>query len=350
MIRRYLREHLPLAGLLALFAGTFALVLSLYHLPTEPVAYASALCAVMGLIALIWGFVRYRRAHQARAHVLNGGISFFSPSRVTQAHQARAHVLNAPHLLLDELPSPRTLSEADDQAIMQRLLHDIRAAQSDLAAYRQDSTDYFTAWVHQIKTPLSVMRLQLQSEDTPENRAMLAELFQMEQYVTMALSYARLGNPTKDLVLTRVPLDPLIRQAIRDFAPLLIRKKLRLQYEPTAESALTDSKWLLFILHQLLSNAVKYTDRGRVSIRVTSAPAIIVADTGIGIAPEDVPRVFEKGYTGYNGRGGQKSTGLGLYLVHQTAEMLHCRVSLSSRIGEGTSVTIDLHQEELGKE
>ena len=137
MIRRYLREHLPLAGLLALFAGTFALVLSLYHLPTEPVAYASALCAVMGLIALIWGFVRYRRAHQARAHVLN-----------------------APHLLLDELPSPRTLSEADDQAIMQRLLHDIRAAQSDLAAYRQDSTDYFTAWLHQIKTPLSVMRLQ----------------------------------------------------------------------------------------------------------------------------------------------------------------------------------------------
>lgn len=327
MIRRYLREHLPLAGLLALFAGTFALVLSLYHLPTEPVAYASALCAVMGLIALIWGFLRYRRAHQARAHVLN-----------------------APHLLLDELPSPRTLSEADDQAITQRLLHDIRAAQSDLAAYRQDSTDYFTAWVHQIKTPLSVMRLQLQSEDTPENRAMLAELFQMEQYVTMALSYARLGNPTKDLVLTRVPLDPVIRQAIRDFAPLLIRKKLRLQYEPTAESALTDSKWLLFIIHQLLSNAVKYTERGRVSIRVTSAPAIIVADTGIGIAPEDVPRVFEKGYTGYNGRGGQKSTGLGLYLVHQTAEMLHCRVSLSSRIGEGTSVTIDLHQEELGKE
>ena len=101
------------------------------------------------------------------------------------------------HLLLDELPSPRTLSEADDQAIMQRLLHDIRAAQSDLAAYRQDSTDYFTAWVHQIKTPLSAMRLQLQSEDTPENRAMLgggAELFQMEQYVTMALSYARLGE------------------------------------------------------------------------------------------------------------------------------------------------------------
>ena len=113
---------------------------------------------------------------------------------------------------------------------------------------------------------------------------------------------------------------------------------------------MTDSKWLLFILHQLLSNAVKYTERGRVSIRVTSAPAIIVADTGIGVAPEDVPRVFEKGYTGYNGRGGQKSTGLGLYLVHQTAEMLHCRVSLSSRIGEGTSVTIDLHQEELGKE
>ena len=327
MIRRYVREHLALAGLLVLFAGIFALVLSLYHLPTEPVAYASALCAVMGLTALIFDFVRYRRVHQARAHVLQ-----------------------APLLLLSELPSPHTLAEADDQAIMQQLLHDIRAAQSELAAYQQDSTDYFTAWVHQIKTPLSVLRLQLQSEDTPENRAMLAELFQMEQYVTMALSYARLGNATKDLVLTRVPLDPIIRQAIRDFAPLLIRKKLRLQYEGTTEVALTDSKWLLFILHQLLSNAVKYTERGSVSIRVTDSPAITITDTGIGIAPEDVPRVFEKGYTGYNGRGGQKSTGLGLYLVHQAAEMLHCRVSLSSRIGEGTSVTVDLHQEELGKE
>lgn len=327
MIRRYVREHLLLMGLIALFAGIFALVLSLYHLPTEPVAYASALCALIGPIALVLDFVRYRRVHQARAHVLQ-----------------------APLLLLDELPSPHTLSEADDQAIMQQLLHDVRAAQSELAAYRQDSTDYFTAWVHQIKTPLSVMRLQLQSEDTPENRAMLAELFQMEQYVTMALSYARLGNATKDLVLTRVPLDPVIRQAIRDFAPLLIRKKLRLHYEGTTEVALTDSKWLLFILHQLLSNAVKYTERGSVSIRVTDSPAITITDTGIGIAPEDVPRVFEKGYTGYNGRGGQKSTGLGLYLVHQAAEMLHCRVSLSSRIGEGTSVTIDLHQEELGKE
>lgn len=327
MIRCYLREHLALAGLLTLFAGTFALVLSLYHLPTEPVAYTSALCALMGLIALVLDFVRYRRVHQARTHVLQ-----------------------APLLLLSELPSPNTLAEADDQAIMQQLLHDVRAAQSELAAYRQDSTDYFTAWVHQIKTPLSVMRLQLQSEDTPENRAMLAELFQMEQYVTMALSYARLGNATKDLVLTRVPLDPVIRQAIRDFAPLLIRKKLRLQYEGTTEAALTDSKWLLFILHQLLSNAVKYTERGSVSIRVTDSPAITITDTGIGIAPEDVPRVFEKGYTGYNGRGGQKSTGLGLYLVHQASEMLHCRVSLSSRIGEGTSVTIDLHQEELGKE
>lgn len=327
MIRRFLREHGLHIALLAAFAGTFALVLSLYHLPTEPVLYASALCAVVGLIALIFRFVRYARAHQARTHVLH-----------------------APLLLLSELPAPHTLAEADDQAIMQQLLHDVRAAQSELAAYRQDSMDYFTAWVHQIKTPLSVMRLQLQSEDTPENRAMLLELFQMEQYVTMALSYARLGNPTKDLVLTRVPLDPVIRQAIRDFAPLLIRKKLRLQYAGTEEIALTDSKWLLFILHQLLSNAVKYTERGSVSIRVTDGPMITVADTGIGIAPEDVPRVFEKGYTGYNGRGGRKSTGLGLYLVHQAAEMLHCRVSLTASIGEGTSVTIDLRQEEMGKE
>ena len=114
---------------------------------------------------------------------------------------------------------------------------------------------------------------------------------------------------------------------------------------------LTDEKWLLFVLEQVLSNALKYTPSGgTVSIFLEEPKTLCIRDTGIGIASEDVPRVFEKGYTGYNGRGGQKSTGLGLYLVHQTAEMLHCRVSLSSRIGKGTSVTIDLHQEELGKE
>lgn len=128
MIRRYLREHLAAGGA----AGAVR-----RHIRAGALAVSSAdrtgrvrIGAVRGngLMLLIWGFVRYRRAHQARAHVLN-----------------------APHLLLDELPSPRTLSAADDQAIMQRLLHDVRAAQSDLAAYRQDSTDYFTAWVHKSK-------------------------------------------------------------------------------------------------------------------------------------------------------------------------------------------------------
>lgn len=324
---RYLRQHAWLILLLLACAAIFATVLALYHLPLEPVLYASALCLVLVLFVLAVRLVRFVRAHRARQRVLR-----------------------APQLLLEEMPPPATLAERDDAAIMAALDQALRTSQFQLSNLQQDASDYFTAWVHQIKTPLAVMRLQLQNEDTAENRALLAELFQMEQYVGMALSYARLNQATKDLVFRRTPLDDLLRQTIREFAPLLIRRKIALKYTPTKEIILTDSKWLLFLFEQLLSNAVKYTESGTISIRVEPGSVVVIEDTGIGIAPEDVPRVFEKGYTGYNGRSGKKATGLGLYLVHQAAEMLNYRVSLTSQVGVGTQVRVDLRQQEIGKE
>lgn len=327
MMGRYLRQHGWLILLLLACAAIFATVFALYHLPLEPVLYASALCLVLVLFVLAVRLVRFVRAHRARQRVLR-----------------------APQLLLEEMAPPATLAERDDAAIMAALDQALRTSQFQLSNLQQDASDYFTAWVHQIKTPLAVMRLQLQNEDTAENRALLAELFQMEQYVGMALSYARLNQATKDLVFRRTPLDDLLRQTIREFAPLLIRRKIALKYTPTKEIILTDSKWLLFLFEQLLSNAVKYTESGTISIRVEPGPVVMIEDTGIGIAPEDVPRVFEKGYTGYNGRSGKKATGLGLYLVHQAAEMLNYRVSLTSQVGVGTQVRVDLRQQEIGKE
>ncbi len=327
MMGRYLRQHAWLIWLLLACSAIFATVFALYHLPLEPVLYASALCLVLVLVVLVVRLVHFVRAHRARQRVMR-----------------------APQLLLEQLPEPATQAEKDDAVIMEALFQELRTTLSELHSLQQDASDYFTAWVHQIKTPLAVMRLQLQNEDTAENRALLAELFQMEQYVGMALSYARINQTTKDLVFRRTPLDDLLRQTIREFAPLLIRKKIALKYTPTEEIILTDSKWLLFLFEQLLSNAVKYTESGSISIRVEEGPIVVMEDTGIGIAPEDVPRVFEKGYTGYNGRSGKKSTGLGLYLVHQAAEMLNYRVSLTSQVGVGTQVKVDLRQQEIGKE
>ena len=212
---------------------------------------------------------------------------------------------------------------------------------------RQESMDYYAAWVHQIKTPISVIQMILQEEDTEEHRELAAEMFRIEQYVEMVLSFLRLGSDSSDFVFQQYDLDAIIRQAVHKYAPQFVRKRLRLQYEPASVQVLTDEKWLLFILEQLLSNAVKYTQEGTITIAVTPEKLLKVSDTGIGIAPEDVPRIFEKGFTGYNGRADRKSTGLGLYLCRIAADRLSHKISVESVVGGGTVVTLDLHTDDL---
>lgn len=165
----------------------------------------------------------------------------------------------------------------------------------------------------------------------------------MEQYVEMLLGYQRLTGPTTDFTLRECDVNAVMRASARRFAPLFIEKKLRLNYQETTLRALTDEKWLAFVLEQVLSNAVKYTRRGSVTLRCDEAAhAIIVEDTGIGIAPEDLPRVFDHGYTGLNGRRDKRATGLGLYLSKRVLDQLGHTISIASEPGRGTRVTIGL--------
>ena len=194
------------------------------------------------------------------------------------------------------------------------------------------------------------MQMTLQGEDTPEHRALEAELFRVRQYAEMALTYLRLGEGASDLLIRPVALDGVIRQAVRKYAALFVQKRLTLAYEPTDAVALTDEKWLSFILEQLLDNAVKYTPTGGVTITVTAGKVLQVADTGIGVAAEDLPRIFEKGFTGYNGRADKTATGLGLYLCRQAADKLHHRLWAESEPGRGSVFCLDLHSDELGVE
>jgi hypothetical protein len=212
---------------------------------------------------------------------------------------------------------------------------------------RQEHLDYFTTWVHQIKTPIAVMDMMLQSEDTEEHRRLAAELFRTEQYVDMVLSYIRLGSDQSDLVIQQCDLDAIIRQAIHKFAPQFVQRKIGLQYEPVQMTVLTDEKWLLFILEQLLSNAIKYTRRGAVTIAVSPDQVLSVSDTGIGIAPGDLPRIFQKGFTGYNGRADKKATGLGLYLSRQAAQRLGISITAQSQPGQGSTFFLDLRKDPL---
>jgi hypothetical protein len=148
-------------------------------------------------------------------------------------------------------------------------------------------------------------------------------------------------------VIQEYELDDIIRQAVRKFAPQFVHGRIRLVYEPVSVRVLTDEKWLLFLIEQLLSNAIKYTPKGTVTITVSPGKVLTVSDTGIGIAPEDLPRIFEKGFTGYNGRADKKATGLGLYLCKQTADKLGIRLWALSKPGEGSAFFLDLHRGRL---
>ena len=129
------------------------------------------------------------------------------------------------------------------------------------------------------------------------------------------MTFLRLDSESTDYVLKEYALDPIICQAVRKYAPAFIMRKLTLDYKPVDVSVVTDEKWLLFVIEQLLSNALKYTLSGSVSIYLETPRTLCIADTGIGIAPEDLPRIFERGYTGINGRDDKKASGIGLYNI-----------------------------------
>ena len=141
-------------------------------------------------------------------------------------------------------------------------------------------------------------------------------------------------------------MDALIRQAVRKYAPLFIRRKIILSYEPVHCEVLTDEKWLVLVLEQILSNALKYTVEGSISIYMED-DWLVIEDTGIGLCSEDLPRIFEKGFTGYNGRSDKKSTGFGLYLCKQIIEKLRCQIRVESKLGKGTRVLLYLMKENI---
>ena len=266
--------------------------------------------------------------------------------RFALCHRQLSDALKSIRVSDEQLPPPENLIEEDYRQLIRALGEEKQRQASAMDLRMSDMQDYFTLWAHQIKTPIAAMRLILQTK--PENSAeeLSRELFRVEQYVEMVLNYLRLDSDSTDFVFRTCALDDIIRQCVRKYAKQFIRKRIRLEYEGTALQVLTDEKWLCFVIEQILSNALKYTSAG--SIRIfTQGETLVIADTGMGIAPEDLPRVFEKGYTGYNGRTDKKATGIGLYLCKRILNRLGHEISISAQVGKGTRVSIDLSREEL---
>ena len=208
--------------------------------------------------------------------------------------------------------------------------------------------DYFTMWAHQIKTPIAAMRLLIESETSDYDKELISQIFKIEQYVEMVLGYIKLDNLSSDLVLEKHSLSNIVKQCIRKHAPLFIKKNIALDFQEMDCTVLTDEKWLVFAIEQLLSNALKYTNEGKISISIVNQERklLVIEDAGIGIASEDLPRVFEKGFTGYNGRLDKKATGIGLYLCKKVLDKLSHSIYITSEVNIGTRVEIEFFSPE----
>lgn len=319
----YLRIRKWFILLILLYCLINTIVLFLYGCEIEPVLYALIIYIVIVLFFGIWDYLRLVNKHKLI-------ISYDNTTSKS----------------LDELVPEKNVLTREYQNIIMKLEHEQILNANTHLEKEKELSDFYTMWVHQIKTPIAALRLLLQA--TPNNIfGMKNELFKIEQYVDIILGYIRMDDMNHDLTLTHYSLENMVKQAVKKYSSLFIQSKLSIKMEQLSVNVLTDEKWLVFVIEQLLSNAIKYTPEGGIHIYAETSQEdsivksrLIIKDTGIGISSEDLPRIFERAFTGYNGRMDKKSSGLGLYLCKTILNKLGHNIAITSAPSEGTCVTI----------
>lgn len=319
LIFNYLKDNLKFLGGVLSLTLIYLIVFFLYNLPLEPIFYGLVLFFVAVIISLIIGFIKYKNKHYRLKNILDNGV-----------------------ISIENLEESKSLIEEDYKDIISLVFNEKAKEVAKGDREREEILDYFTLWAHQIKTPIAASKILLQREENDYNLAISNEVFKIEQYVNMVLSYLRLDEMSSDLVLKEYSLDDIVKQAIRKYSRLFIGKRISLNYEPLNLNIVTDEKWLLFVIEQVLSNAIKYTkEGGKISI-YNIGKTLVIEDNGIGIEKSDLPRVFEKGFTGFNGRSDKKSTGLGMYLCNNILKKLSHKIEIESEVLKFTRVKINL--------
>lgn len=308
----------------AVFCVIFAVSFLLYHLPIKAVIYPTLLCIAVSIVIMVFDFARVKREHEALKSIRS----------ITDA-------------ITGIFPRIDGIKDEDYQQTLRLICEEHGIYRTETNCKYSDMIDYYTVWAHQIKTPIASMRLHLQNEDSALARKLTSDLHRIEQYVEMVLTFLRLNSESTDYVIKEYDLDTIIKQAVKKFSSEFIGRKLSLVYDPVNTTVITDEKWLSFVIEQLLSNALKYTPEGSITITLEADKKLCIHDTGIGIVPEDLPRIFENGYTGYNGRSDKKASGIGLYLCKRICTNLGHSIKAESVVDEGTVITIDLAQTKL---
>lgn len=269
-------------------------------------------------------------------------VSFYRFSRKQQQLELLATKdLQVSNLLF--LPKAETLAEETYQQTLQVVLENKNQQQEELQQRQKAMMDDFGLWLHQIKTPVAALDLVIQSGQL-DPRTMKNEVFKINEYLQMILNYMRQHLDQTDFVFQQLSIEAIVKTVVKKYATFFSQKNLSLQLEQLEGTVYSDQKWLIFILEQVIFNSIKYTENGTITISFMKNQ-LMIQDTGIGIRSEDLPRVFEKGYTGINGREQQRASGLGLYLSQQAAEKLGCRILIDSQVNKGTTVTIAFPEE-----
>lgn len=319
---RYLKSRRVFIILICTFSVIFFTSFVLYRLPMKAVLYPALLC------------------------LLSGGVIMAADYREgVKKHKYLEDMKKLTHELIDHFPECETIAERDYTDIVKSLKNQHIQLVNKMNRQYKDMIDYYTVWAHQIKTPISSMRLSLERVDSSAYRSLSGDLFRIEQYVEMVLAFLRIGSSSTDYMFKKYELDVIIKQCVKKFSSEFIGRKIRLELSPSDMQIITDEKWLVFVIEQILSNALKYTHSGgTVKIYPAKPNALCIEDNGIGIEPADLPRIFEKGFTGYNGRQDKRASGIGLYLCRKICENLHLDISVRSVPEKGTTVMLRFDQ------
>ena len=252
-------------------------------------------------------------------------------------------VKKAPIEAIDELPEAHTAIEREYKEIVSILQKIYVEKEVKQIEFEDQTRNYYDLWIHQIKTPIAALKLLVQKQENDSyRRQQEQELLRIEQYAQMALCYNSLTIKNDDLVIKTCDLYHIVKESLKKFSVSFIEKKLGVEIEEFKQVVVTDEKWLGLILEQILSNSMKYTREGSIAIRLLAeretkeTVQLLIEDTGIGIHAEDIPRIFEKGYTGYNGHLDRKSTGIGLYICKLAADSIGVKLKVESELERGT--------------
>ena len=322
ILKSYLKKNIKVYILFVVFIAIFFIMFYLYNLPLEALIYTGSFCFLAALVASFSDFVNYRESYKK--------LKFLEKN-----------ILND----LEDLPKSLDIRIDYYHKIIEKLYEELEKLTRENRQKNTDMVDYYSMWVHQIKTPIAAMNFLLDNEEV-DQKILQQELFKIERYVEMVLTYIRLDSISSDYVITKINLDEVVKDSVKKYATIFINKKIKLNYVSHETMVISDKKWLSFAFEQILGNSVKYTSTGGEITIETCENKLIIEDNGMGIKEEDLPRIFEKGFTGFNGRYEKKSSGLGLYLCKKTLDKLGHHVEISSKVGEGTRIEIIFPKED----